>query len=41
MVSINSLCDDGRNIILRDAWMRANIIDLLNTLTYIKEKGNN
>ena len=41
MVSINSLCDEGRNIILRDAWMRANLFDFLNTLAYISEKGNN
>lgn len=37
IASLNSLCDDGRNIILRNAWLRASIIEFLNQLAYLKE----
>jgi hypothetical protein len=37
MAMINSLCDDGKNIILRNAWMDSNFIEFLNELSYLKE----
>jgi len=37
MAMLNSLCDDGKNIILRNAWMESNFIEFLNELSYLKE----
>ena len=40
IAALNSLCDDGKNLILKNMWLKTSIIEFLNQLTYLEAVNN-